>query len=437
MPAFPVTLLAEPRRADPAPLPATGAGPGFWSTAFVVLGIVLYAGARAALSGADANEPDPGATNPLNTAAQLLLLLVSAGYCVRHPRRAAAALWRMAPVVLLIGMLAASSWWSQSPMHSFRRSISMVTLVLFVVFAQERLGTRRFMRVVVATMLVLCAASLAEAVLRPEIGYDVGEYANAIRGVFTQKNGFGAALLMGALALSFLVLDRGAVRWRDLGVLGVLLVMLVLSRSTTALVLTLVISGATVALLAVDRGGAWMAGAVILAGLGATAGLVALSVLGPSVVFDLLGKDESLTGRVYIWESVGWSIRARPWLGHGFAAYWLPGTNGAETVWQVMYWVVPSAHSGYLETLLDIGLIGAGMVTLVMLTTLVRSLVALGDGRRRRALWAMLFLVVYAFYNYSESALLQPGLGFLYWVLIDGMLAGRGARALAPGLAGG
>ena len=280
-------------------------------------------------------------------------------------------------------------------------------------------------------MIGLGVGSLLEAVFRPAIGFDVGEYANAVRGLFTQKNGLGQAMLGMTLALSFVVMDRGRATWRDVGVMGFTLVILVLSRSTTSLMLSLVVAGVTVALLWADRGGAWLAGTFILAGLAATAGLVAFTVMGSDAFFELIGKDSSLTGRVGIWEGVRAAIALRPWLGYGFSAFWLPDTTAAETIWLAMFWQVASAHSGYLETLAQLGYVGAGLALAVALWTLARAVAALRDARRRHALWALMFLGILAIYNYSEAALLEPNLFFLFWVLGGLFLTARPERAPA------
>ncbi|WP_424812490.1 O-antigen ligase family protein [Roseococcus sp. YIM B11640] len=396
-------------------LPLTG-GRGW--VLLAAMGTLGYMSARLALSapppGAD---PELGDVNPANTVLQLVLLGFGIVHALRYPRETLRTMRQAWPFVLVVMVAAASVLWSQAPAATMRRAAALGTLVLFAAAILHRLGLERFMRVVVGTTILASIAGLAEAVLRPELGFDTGEYANAIRGIFFQKNNFGFALLAGTLALSFLILERGRPRAWDVAIFLFLLVMLVLSRSTTALLLSVAVTGGTVVALGLDRGGAWTAATLVLMAVGGTLALLAITLLGPSGLFEAVGKDDTLTGRTYIWAEVRHAISLRPYLGYGYNAFWLHGSHAAELLHQRVGWQAPTAHSGYLDVTLQLGMFGPALVLLLNAITIWRAILAMRDGYRRRAFWVLILSTVYAIYNYSESLLLRPDLQFLLWTL--------------------
>lgn len=393
--------------------------------AVILLGIFVYTGAKL-VQPAGGNDETLGAFDPFNTAFQLVILLGGGLASLLHWRRSLAFALRAWPFLLLVGMLVASAGWSQSPEHTLRRCISMIALLLWVFSACAAFGVPRVMRAIVVMVIVIAIASLGLAIVNPAAGYDVGDYANAIRGVFPQKNALGMALLSGALAQSFLALERGHLRWTDGAFLLGLLVMLVLCRSTTSLLLTMTTAGVTVVILWLDRGGAWFAAMLLGLGVAAASGGLLFGVLGKEGLFELIGKDASLTGRTFIWEGVDAAVSLRPLLGYGYSAFWIAGTAGVRAIWEAIQWETPTAHSGYLEVLLQVGWVGAGVLLLVLLTTLWRIGLALARGVRRRAGWMILYIGVLAVLSYSESALLGPDLQTVFWML--------GFLAIAVGL---
>ncbi|TIV07519.1 MAG: O-antigen ligase family protein, partial [Mesorhizobium sp.] len=88
------------------------------------------------------------------------------------------------------------------------------------------------------------------------------------------------------------------------------------------------------------------------------------------VVLGIFGKDSTLTGRTYLWEQ-GWeAAQQRPLLGYGYAAYWVQGFADPERLWAEFYISTRTGfhfHNTYVETLVEIGFIGATLLALVIL----------------------------------------------------------------------
>ncbi|MCR0982327.1 O-antigen ligase family protein [Roseomonas populi] len=425
-------------RKTAAPAPSRFAGVGTWLYAtFVGAIIAFYSGARIRLSSSD--ETLMGGSDPLNTLITLVLLLGGTIVLLRHARRFVPTILPMLPFVLMLAVMLASASWSYSPENTVRRTVTMTALLLFALCSQVTLGPERWMRIALRAMVAAAVLSLLEAALRPAIGFDVGEYANAVRGLYSQKNAFGQALLAGALALSYGVLARGRLRLADGAAILFLLVVLVLSRSTTSLLLTLMVSGVTVVVIALGTGGAVRIATAIMLLVGTVTAALILFAVPTEALLDLIGKDASFTGRTAVWEAVNQAIALRPLTGYGYAAFWLEGSSNLLRVWDYVAWDVLSAHSGYLEVRLQLGLLGTLLVWCLGGVTVLLAMRAAWLGKHRIAAWALLLIGTMAILNRSESVLLGADLMTAYWVFAVLVLAGvsrAGRDSGVPGLNG-
>ena len=85
-------------------------------------------------------------------------------------------------------------------------------------------------------------------------------------------------------------------------------------------------------------------------------------------VLIAVGKDPTLTGRTQIWDHSMRLLAERPLLGHSIASWWQLDIVERTGIW------FSNAHNGYLQTLIDLGLIGLAVMVLQLLSTCVRSL---------------------------------------------------------------
>ena len=383
--------------------------------AVICLGVFLYIGAI--IPTATPDSAVSVSSDPTNTLLSATMLLSGLIVCLAQWRSCLRLLPTLWPFLLIFLLAMMSSLWSQAPAISFRRSGTLLGLELYAVAAYVMFGARRYMQLTVWTVLVLSVLGVPVAIVSPAAGMDVGDYANAVRGFFPQKNGFGIAMLDGLLALSFVMLDRGKLRWTDLLVIGVLLVILVLSRSTTSLLLSLIAVIATLGLLALERGGAWRMLAILAAIVAVVGGGILVTLVGVSGLFEIIGKDSTLTGRTEIWEAVWVSIHQRELLGYGYNGFWLPDTLEIQRIWAEVGWKVPAAHSGYLDLMLQFGEVGVALLILVTLASLWWSVVALFGSGQRRALWFLLQMGIHAILDRSESGLFTPDQRLAFWII--------------------
>jgi exopolysaccharide production protein ExoQ len=144
-----------------------------------------------------------------------------------------------------------------------------------------------------------------------------------------------------------------------------------------------------------------------------------------------VGRSADMSDRTHIWQAV-LSVHTNPLIGTGYQSFWLG--------WRVLWvWArlngdnVLEAHNGYLETYLELGVIGLFLVCAFLIATyrkVCRRLEPLTPlGTLGLGLWTLLL-----FYNVTEAAL---GGGQLWLILIMASVtipqrAGDQAHASAP-----
>ena len=85
----------------------------------------------------------------------------------------------------------------------------------------------------------------------------------------------------------------------------------------------------------------------------------------------LLTGDSSLTGRTVIWSFAETEIARSPFFGWGYQGFWLVGPD-APSVVDAPGWVkvMPNAHNGYYDVMLELGYIGLAFLIIFLIATL-------------------------------------------------------------------
>jgi O-antigen ligase len=176
--------------------------------------------------------------------------------------------------------------------------------------------------------------------------------------------------------------------------------LLVKGQSSTALACTL--TGATILF-----GTRYPAIRNKVSRLGAYTFILAVVVVILHVTLDLgralvaiLGRDLTFTGRTEIWSAV-LKEDINPLFGVGYYSFWL-GTR-VERLSAGFYYHLNEAHNGFLETYLNVGLVGLGLLVAALVTAAKGISAQVVAGSRFAAL-RLAFLVGVLMYNLTEAA---------------------------------
>ncbi|MEO0607339.1 MAG: O-antigen ligase family protein, partial [Pseudomonadota bacterium] len=282
---------------------------------------------------------------------------------------------RLPFLMALLVLSALSFLWSIDPGLTQRRSLALLMTSAAGLYLGTRYNWQTLLRALGAAWLIIGLASFAAALLLPEFGRAQDIHDGAWKGFYFEKNQLGGHMALAALITAFLsLMDRKLRRfWLSAFVLSGLLV--AASTSKTALLgmtlgLAVLITGALMKRgLRTAFAVAW-ASAVIAAVFGLTLWLA------PDLIFDLLGREASLTGRTDIWAVLIGFIEQRPLLGYGYGAFWAEGSAAGDWVRETLQWQAPTAHNGWLEVALALGVTGLLLLVLDFLVTLIRAVLA-------------------------------------------------------------
>ena len=333
------------------------------------------------------------------------LLLRQAGRIARHLR---AMQWTLGIPLLAI----ASTFWSQFPAYTVRRSIPFAMAGLFGLYLAARYPVRRQLSILRITMLMLATASAVLVLAFPRLGldYSAGHHADW-QGVFTQKNTCGEIMV---LATAVLLSDWKPSWWRIVS-LGLFLGVLFMTGSRSAWLLEVAVALLSVALFAarrVDAPTRVVAVLTALAGLPATT-LAFFEWRAPLLAW--IGRDPTLSGRTLIWQQVWIFITQRPWLGWGYEAFWRGMRGEAFRIDAALNFIVFHAHNGFLEIWLNLGLAGLALFALSYLRAWRHVWPYLRAGEVERVLWPVFVISLVLLYNLDENTLLTYN--GIFWVL--------------------
>jgi exopolysaccharide production protein ExoQ len=118
------------------------------------------------------------------------------------------------------------------------------------------------------------------------------------------------------------------------------------------------------------------------------------------------------------------------------------GTNAFARVYSLMHFTMSYSHSGYIDVVLQLGLVGLGIIVFCLIRMMLRSYGVFLRGWSAEAEWATGVLLITILYNIDEVTFIQQGgLNWMIFVLASISLARlateRSAKThLTPALAG-
>jgi O-antigen ligase len=323
-------------------------------------------------------------------------------------------------------VLVASTLWSVTWSRTLEQATMFVLGTVAALLAGARLGRVPVLLALWSALQVGIAASLFADLRSWPLTLDRN---GDLAGIYFNRNSLGPVALLGAI--SSVVLAVALIRRRSGPVLAVVLVVVgvvdatVWWRSGSLTPLVSVVGATCVVAIAAlfvpgpsQRPRRWLG--VVLGSL------VAMSLIGVvaawSRLADVFGRSTTLSGRTTIWDVVLDFVADRPVQGWGFMAVWRqPEILNALTERDRL---VYEAHSGYLEVLLGVGVIGLVSLLAVVGVVAARSATNMFSSPTVLtvfAFWAVAYAVLV---NLGET---YVGANLLPWTLMT-VIAGQSLR---------
>ncbi len=359
------------------------------------------------------------------TSALLVISLLLLARQRRELRPLLAASW---PLLLPVLVAALSPLWSLDTQLSLRSALALEASTAFGLWLALRFDLAEQHYLVSLILAVIVVGSALLALLAPGVGVMPAVHPGAWKGLLFHKNALARVLALAVLACGLLVLAQPRARAWAGSVAAIALAMFVPTRSVGG-VAALALAAAPVGLAAALRRLAPPARRrALLHCAVACCVLTAIAIAIAPTWLAWFGRDITLTRRTEIWALVFPAIAEQPWLGHGAGAFWHVAPTSRE-ITRILHFDPGSAHNGFLDVALDLGVVGLVAFCVPFALALVRAVRLALDAPGAGALWPLAFLAWLVTSNLGEGALMRRGpLGWAVFVATAATLAARSRR---------
>ncbi|MGC9965714.1 MAG: O-antigen ligase family protein [Syntrophobacteraceae bacterium] len=319
-------------------------------------------------------------------------------------------------ITILIGYMFISIFWSDIPFSSFKRWVrELVPLTMAFLLSSEKKPLHALQCVLTRTIYILIPFSLMLIKYYPNLGVEYGRWSGDLMwiGVASQKNGLALVCLISFFFLIW-TLTR---RWRESDIpvaryqtyIDVFLLLLTIwiflgpnhtpTYSATSTIALTVGLTAFAGFLWMKKHGRYLGAGILMViivfviSYGTITPFVGkLSIIDVSSAF---GRDETLTERTVIWASLVPYAMKNPLLGHGYGGFWNDKMRRETS---------SHAHNGYLDTILDLGIIGVIFFSVFLVSSCKKAYSIMAYEFDWSILW-ICFLLMAAVHNIAESSI--------------------------------
>lgn len=438
-----------------------GRGTSLVEQAFTVLALFIFSRAlifhtvpamsKVAAAGLPLSNEMTGAISHSNLLwAYITVYCVTGLLMLSKVREVICFLYREKFLFLLLLLSALSSLWSVVPYETFAKTAAMAACSLFGLYLAMRYSLTQQLQLLGCTLCLIIIASIAIALLSPEIGIMSGTHEGLWRGAFVHKNMLGTTLPIGSIAFFLLAAtpsNRTLFYWSGF-ILSVFLLLMSCSKSSLLTFCSIFLALAIY--LAIKRQGTLVVAALTSVAICASAlGLQYKWHIYPPIVLANLtsAASESNTAehpgaasgrgsfwrdvessaphsasldtgiaRVELWQLVWREIEKRPLLGYGMGGFWLGLDGPSGDIWRLERWHPPDSHNGFLDLWLQLGIAGLALFLLSFCTACrlaIRPLLTAPFSPEKMLVPALLGYIFLA--NLGESDLFSTN--YILWIL--------------------
>jgi len=327
-------------------------------------------------------------SGPVGFTMALAFLLTGLCYCLLKMPYTLAACKHNWPLLLYPVVATASVLWSEYPGASLRGGIQLILTYIICISLIYTINIKTILvSVVCATSLYMIASLINPKTI---VQYSTGEIINV--GIFQSKNNYALfTSVSGAFAL-FLLFHPQSTKPEKLIALFSFTLSLALFLQAKSLGTTISFFFCAIATSIIypinrfllhrhSRGTIYLYLAFMIAGL-TLAFYILFTIISYESLMHSLGKDPTITGRTILWE-IGWQyIKENPLFGLGLQAFWVESNLSAVHLWQVFQKDVGTTfgfHNLYIDTWVELGLLGMMSVLIVMFGILLKLIVRRGS----------------------------------------------------------
>ncbi len=381
----------------------------FFEHIYTVLALLHYTTGISALILSGGASEDPGTTITPDYAVIRYLFLVIYAIAflllLRYGKSILLLLLHDKLTLALIGIICFSTVWSVDSQITLKRSFALAGTTGFAVYFATRYSLKQQLQLLRRTFAVVIALSFLFILVFPHYGIMSGLHEGAWRGIYTHKNILGQTMVLSVITFLVTIISSDKSSYLTYTGLFLSAFLLIMCRSSSSLVHTVILSGAIFVLTVLRLSFALRAIAIsLLLALGCIVTLWA-STQAQAVV-GIFGKDLTFTGRTDLWAYSWELIKQNPWFGYGYGALWVNWTSKTNAIWDAVGWQAPSSHNGFIELWLALGLLGVLVFIVHFSIAFTRIIAISGRGKSKEYFFLMCIMILTISANITEATLL-------------------------------
>lgn len=352
----------------------------------------------------DAYEAGMLSGHPLDVGFEVVLIFCAIALVVNNPKAKQVASNNVT-IAWLYVLFAVSSLWSIAPsvaLKHFIRALGDVLIVLLLILDDNPKKTilQVFRRL--SYILIPMSIVLIKYYRNLGVGFSY-EGETMWKGVATHKNSLGQLVYISLVFLLWEIknCNISGRRFRNALVAAMCIHLLLgagpnSSKTSIGVCIICLIVWFFLGLFKNDRGS--IATSILVAvavfGLMVSAGLV-------GTIIEFSGRDTTLTGRTPLWGALIRIGSQNRLLGVGYGSFWIPQVQ--DRLWGTFRWRPTSAHNGYVDVYLQLGLVGLGLLMCLIVETYSKILATMKEDFDYFRLKMVLFVAILT-YNITESS---------------------------------
>ena len=322
---------------------------------------------------------------------------------------------------LFIGLSIASIFWSASPEVTADNAKALIRSTVLGAYIAMRYEVKDILCLVRRVTMIAVGLSTILFIINPTAAMELGllDIPSGFRGVFLHKNDLGEVMTLGAFAFLIPALNSRKFSYRFL--LGLLLsvIFLVFADAKTPLIAFCGVISSLIGMKFLFKKPYKLQ---VILGVIFLLVTVFLSIFFYVFLGDFLiaiGRDPTFNGRTDVWSIVLEKVAHNPLLGYGYRGYWGAFIDDFKADFHLRNpmaaWTPGHAHSGFLELLLSLGVIGFLIFMISFVKALFRAINKFRTDTKPESVWYVQIFLFTIIINVTGG--LIPSAAGLSWIL--------------------
>ncbi|NNL20403.1 MAG: O-antigen ligase family protein [Ignavibacteriaceae bacterium] len=365
-------------------------------------------------------EVDPQAsfkaetTNIVNQILYVFLFLSSMIIAIKRIDTISLFIKREKYLSLFILLCLASAIWSNYHFMSFKRSFQLLSVSLVVMNALLFIEPSKLLKVLKIIIILYLLITVFSSLF---IGAAIDPRFGTWRGLSDHKNGLARyGFYCFIISLFFYGgQNKLSTKITNYAISFVSVIIVFMSGSSTGIVMIglIIIISLMFSIEEIFKSLRIGRTLMILVFLSIISLYIVINILAPHLIDRIplmLGKDPTLSLRTEIWDYVWMEIEKKIFLGYGFGTYWIMGSTVINQFAAIFGgFMINQAHNGYLEIMLQLGLVGITLFAIIVILLIFRIF-------KLESNLSLLVIISVLILDYTEATLFKSGISTLVFI---------------------